>query len=192
MIPSAAARLPWAEGLRHAAVAAVVFLGSYHLNDWFFTHFRLSETISWIFMPAAIRLILVLVFGIWGALGLWLGSFVQLYFIAGDGFAYSALVSWLSAFCPFIAVQIGLRWFKLPANLQGLRAAHLIDLSVLAAVTSVVPHNFLFYAFGRVDSPWSGMVPMFIGDLVGTTIVLTLAWLVLLLVSRRAPPPNSQ
>lgn len=188
MSETTAARASWAEGFRHAAVAAVVFLGSFHLNDWFFTHFQLSDAISWIFMPAAIRLILVLLFGIWGALGLWIGSFVQLYFIAGDGIVYSALVAWLSAFCPYIAVQIGLRWFKLPANLQGLRASHLIDLSVLASVTSVVPHNFLFYAFGRVDSPWSGMVPMFIGDLVGTTIVLTLAWLALLLITRRATP----
>ena len=59
-----------------AAVPAVALLwvGLYHLNDWMFAAFEEGRAANWIFLPAGLRLIAVLVLGWRGVLGLWLGT----------------------------------------------------------------------------------------------------------------------
>jgi hypothetical protein len=55
-------------------ISAVLFVGFFQLNNWAFSIFEYSEGISWVFLPAGFRVILVLVLGLPGALGLMLGS----------------------------------------------------------------------------------------------------------------------
>lgn len=54
--------------------SAVLFVSFYELNDWVFSSLEYSEGITWVFLPAGFRVILVLVLGLPGAFGLMLGS----------------------------------------------------------------------------------------------------------------------
>ena len=45
----------------------------YDLNAWFFASFSFTATVAWIFLPAAIRVIAVLLLGWRGFAGLFIG-----------------------------------------------------------------------------------------------------------------------
>ena len=49
-------------------ISAVLFVGFFHLNDLIFSIFEYSDGISWVFLPAGFRVILVLIMGLPGAL----------------------------------------------------------------------------------------------------------------------------
>ncbi len=62
--------------LLHVAVAAGLWIGLYDLNCWAFEAFMVSPLIAWVFLPAAVRLLVVLLGGWPGALGLGLGTLI--------------------------------------------------------------------------------------------------------------------
>lgn len=160
-------------GLLQSVGTAVAWVLLFHLNEYLFGAFDLAKVlISWVFLPAAVRLLSVMLFGWRGALGLWLGTLLT------NGASYEGLslmsltVATLSALGPLVAVYVAMRWLRVPLNLRGLTASELTVFAVVGALCNVVPHNLFFWSIGMTSSPFGGLVPMFIGDLLGTVLVL--------------------
>jgi hypothetical protein len=57
--------------------------------------------------------------------------------------------------------------------------------AITGAVFNAVPHNIYFYLSDRMASPTDGLVPMFLGDLLGTLVVLYAVSFVLRLMFKR-------
>lgn len=149
---------------------AAVWLGLFRLNEWLFGYVGLSLVISWVFVPAAVRLLSVMMFGVRGALGLWIGALLTNHAFASTW--QSLVVAFLSSGGPLLAMYIGRHWLRLPASLHGLTAGKLFQLSVFAALCNAVPHNVFFWTIDLRPDPLSGIGPMFIGDLLGILLVL--------------------
>ncbi|MBB3180995.1 hypothetical protein [Variovorax sp. Sphag1AA] len=147
-----------------------VWVGLFKFNDWLFGYMGLSLVISWVFVPAAVRLLSVMLFGMRGALGLWIGALLTNHAFATPW--QSIAVACLSSGGPVAAMYIGRRWLQLPASLQGLTPGKLFQLSVLAAACNAVPHNIFFWIVDLMPDPLMGIGPMFIGDLFGILLVL--------------------
>lgn len=154
---------------------ATVWVMLFFLNNWLFSETYLNSFISWIFLPAAIRMLAVMIDGWAGVLGLFCGAiltnFSQLEFEPFNVFVLAGL----SAVGPIAAVHLCKRWFQLPVDLVGLQRSQLFVFAVTGAIFNVIPHNLFFYMTGMSDDVWSGVLPMFVGDLAGTLIVLYVA-----------------
>ena len=54
--------------------SAVPFASFFQFNSWLFSDFLYGDGISWVFLPAGFRIILIVVLGLPGAAGIMLGS----------------------------------------------------------------------------------------------------------------------
>lgn len=183
------ATTPRAVGTRVLMVAASWIL-LYLLNGLLFEALMVSSQVSWIFLPAALRMLSVLLFGWAGALGIFVGSLITgLYGSAGTDWAVSLQLAGLSALSPLVALLLAGRILHLRVNLSGLKSMQLLGLSVIAAGCAALLHNVGFVWLDLAVSVKSGLVPMFVGDLLGTLVVLYLARLVIgSLLSNRGRP----
>ncbi|MEJ8857460.1 hypothetical protein WKW79_23015 [Variovorax robiniae] len=170
--------------LQVAGVAALWFV-LFSLNDWAFGYLDQAHVISWVFLPAALRLLGVLLFGRWAALGLFLGALATNGTAFGHSMAQSVSVAALSGLGALGALHLTTRILQVPPTLRGLTAGRLAVFAVVGALCNVIPHNLFFWAVGLQPNPFVGLVPMFIGDLAGIVIVLYGLRGVLLLIERR-------
>lgn len=154
---------------------ALLWVALYQFNAWFFEALHLTGFISWIFLPAAIRMLSVMIGGWAGALGLFMGALLtNLSLLRFEPFN-ALVIAALSALGPLVAVYLCTRWLRLPNDLAGLQRSQLLVFAVAGAVFNVFPHNLYFYLTGLSHDAWSGILPMFVGDLAGTLIVLYVA-----------------
>ena len=58
------------------AISSVLYLILFYLNDWLTTELMYGLGVHWIYLPAGLRLFLILVFGLPGALGIGFSSFL--------------------------------------------------------------------------------------------------------------------
>lgn len=163
---------------------AAAWVALYQLNTWLFSEIHLTGFISWIFLPAAIRMLAVMIGGWAGALGLFFGAIItNLSALEFEPFNVCVLAA-LSALGPLVAVNLCSRWLQLPTDLAGLQRTQLLVFAIAGAIFNVFPHNFYFYMIGLSHDAWSGVLPMFVGDLAGTLIMLYLASLSIRLVTK--------
>jgi len=169
-------------------VVVGLWVSLYTLNDWMFDHWSFSAHVSWIFLPAALRMIAVLLLGWVGAAAIFFGSLMTCFFVAElTNVSHMLIISGLSALAPTLALLLCAHFFGVNADLAGLSARKLLLLSVLAASFTAGLHNIHFSAVGYVDAIGDSILAMFVGDLVGTLVVLYAAkWLVTLLVPKSA------
>lgn len=165
---------------------ALAWFALFQLNNWLFSRIHLTGFISWIFLPAAIRMLAVMVGGWAGTLGLFFGAILtNLSLLKYEPFNIVMLAG-LSALGPLVAFNLCTRWLKLPRDLAGLQHSQLLVFAVAGAIFNSFPHNLYFYFKGLSPDAWSGVVPMFVGDLAGTLIVLYLASLAIRLFTKDA------
>ncbi len=136
----------------------------FHELEW-------TKTTSWIFLPAAVRLLVVLLWRWWGAVGLLLGALLTNVSVFGWLTPQSLVVATLSAAAPCVAVELGRRWLDIAVTLQGITAVSLLKLLGISAAISVILHGSYFWLSGTAGAI-GDVVPMFVGDVIGTLIVL--------------------
>lgn len=170
-----------------ASGLAVVLLwtGLFYLNEWLFAAVSLSSVINWIFLPAAIRMLAVMALGWIGVAGLFIGALLTTDIVMHSGWDDAIVIASLSALGPFVAVRACTQWLGVSEDLSGLRPGQLVIFSVAGAVCNVVPHNIYFFFTGHTPDIFSGMVPMLVGDLLGTLVILYVASLALKLLTAR-------
>jgi hypothetical protein len=84
-------------------------------------------------------------------------------------------VAALSALAPLIAVTCVLRCLTLRHHLRGLTTLHLLLVVVASSALSVTLHNLYYWSTDFHADLYSGILPMFVGDLLGTFVVLYVA-----------------
>ncbi len=171
--------------LASGLVVVLLWTGLFYLNDWLFSAVSLSSVINWIFLPAAIRMLAVMVLGWIGVAGLFIGALLTTDIVMHSGWHDAIVIASLSALGPFVAVRACTQWLGVSEDLSGLRPGQLVIFSVAGAVCNVVPHNIYFFFTGHTPDIFSGMVPMLVGDLLGTLVILYVASLALKLLTAR-------
>jgi hypothetical protein len=156
-----------------AATISVVWVILYILNDWLFDHVAISLYASWVFLPAALRMLAVMLCGWVGVLGLFVGSVVTGYYTHGmTDPGMLVVLAGLSALTPMMAFLVCTRWFGWRADLRGLNATQLVVLSTLVSLFGATLHNLHLLAIGAIETFGPTFMTMFVGDMVGTFIVL--------------------
>lgn len=161
--------------LRDLAViagVAAMWLGLYYLNDWAFSFFHKTEAASWVFLPAALRLVAVLLWGVPGALGLWLGAVITSSVVFGQLTPAVLIAAPMSALAPLLAVAIMRRPLALRPDLGGLSVGSLVQLALANATCSALLHSLAFLVLNDAKAHAADIFVMLTGDLVGTLVVL--------------------
>ena len=169
---------------------ALIWAALYRLNDLWAESLAWSDGVTWVFLPAALRPLAVLVFGLPGAAGLFLGSVLALTAFTDAPAERIAAIAAISALAPLVAVTCVIRCLHVGPHLIGLTTTHLMLVVVATAALSVGLHNLYYWGAEMHVDPYSGLLPMFVGDLLGTFVVLYMARLALRVYARaRASGP---
>ena len=150
-------------------VCAALFSATHLGNAWLFQYLSLSEHISWIYLPAFLRVMYVLVLGPWwGFAAIFVGSMV-LAISLSEHLNQALLNAACSALSPVLAVWL-FRILK-ERSLVLSRLTDLIELSLLYALLNAVIHH-LNWALQQPDQLLSAMqLPIMVaGDLMGAVL----------------------
>ena len=150
-----------------------MYAGLYFLNSALFPALVLSTHISLIFLPSGVRLIGVLLFSHWGALGIVLCSAITSLLAPPELLGPTLFGAWvISGLAPWLAREVGIRFMHMDRQLTNLSGMDLLKLSVVFAVFNAVMHQLWFYWQGSGGNFFSQTWSMAVGDWLGAVLLL--------------------
>jgi len=160
-----------------SSLIAITFVLFFILNQWAFQSFHVTETISWVFLPAGLRLFYVLVYR-WSALpGIFLGSLVaDLIYLPNESYVFDASLALASTLNPLIALLIVERTSKyMTLSLENINLRIIMTLAILQAFFCTTLHHLIFLFFDKIPQPelFYDLISMFVGDLIGISLMMT-------------------
>jgi hypothetical protein len=165
---------------------ALAWVVIFKLNMFVFSQLEHSSRAHWIFLPAALRVLWVLLFAEEGVLGLVLGAYLTLPHDASSSLAYEMSLAVSSGLGPLIAIWLCRQIFPIASDLVGLRGRHVIALSIAGAGANSVMVNGCMAIAGRWHGDVAQIATIFVGDLNGTAIVLLFLSTTLSFAARRS------
>jgi len=155
-----------------ATAYTLLWLFNEQLNPFFWERVG----VSWLFLPAGLRLLLVLVCGWPGGLGLMIGGWITGAWMLSDHPGLVPAFGIINGLAPMVAASLA-RWqFGVRPSLGNLTPLSLLGLVTLFALTNAVMQQGLYLAAGitPVDALAQAVIAMFFGDLNGALVVLVL------------------
>lgn len=155
-------------------ISAVLWLAVWHLNQLFFPFAMALLDANLVYLPAGMRLLLILALRLWGALGVSLGAFIASISVLGSVSGINLAVALVSGFIPLITVMVMQRYLGIGKNLAELKGWHIPVLALACAVTSAFANSGAFVVF-EVDTgtPFAlRFATKVVGNFLGTWAVL--------------------
>lgn len=168
-------------------ISALLYAIFFGINSFLMESLTFSLGVNWIFLPAGLRLLLTLLFGMSGAIGISLTSIL----IALNFYFQHDLISGIGAgllggLAPYLAKLLVFKNMRLTSNLENLNGHKLLNCIFIYSLMSPMLHQTWFVVRGINDNFVEHVGVMFIGDLLGTLIIIYLAKLVIYTLKRRA------
>lgn len=168
---------------------AVLFLIVLAINEWVFSHSEFIRGVNWIYLPAGVRLLCTLLFGVSGAIGLLIASWAACFlYLFPDDFIRSTIGGILSATAPYIAYLFAQHSLDLKKNLSNLTSKRLLLCAVIYALSNSTLHHAWFALDGWKSSLINSFGVMLLGDLIGSVVVLYTMKIALAIISKRSIP----
>lgn len=172
------------EFISNAGYTVIAWIGLFELNAYLFEGFVVNQNVSWVFLPAVVRMLAVLLAGYAGVVGLFFGALFTNLPINSVELLDVLMLTSITALNPLLAVWIVVRYFGINHDLSGLRWWHLILFATAGAVSNVVLTQSYLALSLRHDAASGSWFPMLVGDLVGTFVILYAASLIVKLTNK--------
>ena len=168
-------------------IVALVWVGTVEFNEFVFAGARLTLFANFIFLPALLRPLAVLLFGGAGVAGLFVGSLIT--FPLGSLSLISLMsVAAAGSFPAWLAVALIRRKKayagQLGRDLGGLRFQTVVAIALVSSVFNAVAHFMAFWYVPQMQQSLAQLGTMIIGDTVGSFMLL---WLISILLRARKP-----
>ena len=150
---------------------ACLYVAGFIANEALFAELEHHRGAHWVFLPAGLRMLSVLLLRATGAIGIFLGSLIVVWHLGESDLAGYIAEPLISASAPLITYYLALR-FGLSIDLKNLSAKILILLSLGFASMNALLQSIWYTAHGITDSFIDSFVVMFVGDVLGTLIVI--------------------
>jgi hypothetical protein len=161
-------------------------------NDYVFQQLALNPNAHLIYLPAALRIIYPLVFREAGVFGIIIGSYLVVQDRVNDGLRLNdglieiVSLAVMSGLAPLIGIAVFKMLFTTKPDLADLKTVHFFALGSLCAASNAVLHNLYYTLSGHAVLPLELASTIFIGDVAGTVIVLSLlSFALTFFISRR-------
>lgn len=158
--------------------SGVIWSAVWLANMYLMASTKVTPGIDLIFLPAGFRLLIVIVFGFWGALGIFLADPLMFMLEFGHGSAREVLVNALiSGFAPYLTVRAFSHAAGIGGTLSQLRPIHLPVLALAVSLVTPLLFNLHYIAGGREPAAafLHNFTAMAAGDFAGCLIVSVLA-----------------
>ena len=175
---------PRREILTYAAemvFAAAAYTLLFIINEQFNPFFWERLGVSWLFLPAGLRLLLVLLCGWPAAIGIMIGGWITGSWMLADHAWLVPVFGAVNGLAPLLAAWLAFRHLGIRVSLANLTPLNLMGLSLLFAAINVLMQQGLYLLSGLtpVGALPNAMFAMFFGDVTGALVVLFLTSLFL-------------
>jgi hypothetical protein len=157
-------------------ISACTYAVLFYVNSWLTSTLIFGTGVNWIYLPAGLRLFLTLVFGLPGAVGIALASFLISYCGAlSDDLIVCVGTGLISGFAPYLARIFVLSNVELAPDLSNLNLSKLIICILVYAALSAGLHQFWYLTVDLDDAgTMNHFFAMFIGDVLGSVLLISL------------------
>jgi len=157
-------------------ISALSYTSLFYINNWLTSELVFSLGVNWIYLPAGLRLFLTLIFGLPGAVGITLASFLISYY--GD-FPHDLMlcigIGLASGFAPYLAKVFVIHNVRLSPDLSDLNFQKLVICILIYALLSAGLHQWWFSTMALNNAGGINHVSvMFIGDVLGSLLLISL------------------
>ena len=164
------------EWLIGCAISAIAYAFLFYFNGLVTNSLVFGLGVNWIYLPAGLRLFLTLIFGLPGALGIAIASFLISYY--GD-FPHELTlcigIGLISGFAPYLARYFVFSNLRLESDLSNLNFPKLIACILIYSLLSAGLHQWWFSTMTLEDTgSINHFVVMFIGDVLGSLLLISL------------------
>ena len=157
-------------------VSVLAYSSLFYINAWLTTHLSYGLGVNWIYLPAGFRLFLTLIFGLSGAVGIAIASFV----ICFSGQFPPELITCIgigliSGFAPYLARLFVMTNISISSDLSNLSLQKLAICILIYAALSSGLHQWWF-AVRDLDEAGTlnHFLVMLTGDVLGTVAMIGL------------------
>ena len=157
-------------------ISILSYTALFYFNNWLTSQISYGLGVSWIYLPAGLRLFLTLIFGLPGALGIAVASFLISYLGEFPHELTTCIgVGLISGFAPYLARIFVLSNLKISPDLGNLSLPKLAICTLIYAALSAGLHQWWF-AVRNLDEAGSvnHFLVMLIGDVLGTILLVGL------------------
>lgn len=142
----------------------------FSLNSHVMANMAHSERANWVFLPASLRLLAVLIFRGTGALGLIAGSYVTVAGTTKSGLLHELGLALSSGLAPWLGVLVLQMAMQIPSSLAGLRPHHIALMAVVCATANAVLLNGFLWWTEDASVDVRHILAVFLGDVTGIAI----------------------
>ncbi len=155
------------------APTALVYAALYVLNDYLFGSLWFSPGVGWVFLPNGLRLIAILLFEEWGALGIIVGSLAMVGVQGSEADSGTAIgAALINGLAPLAARQVCLGLAQLDVHLQTLTATGLLRVTLIFSSLSAALHQCWFAWRGSSEHFFAQLLLTLTANMVGAMLVL--------------------
>jgi hypothetical protein len=174
-----------------ALISAALYSALFFLNDRLTEVLKYDLGVSWIYLPAGLRLFLILIFGLAGAIGIAVASFAISYF---GGFPPDLItcigIGLISGFAPLLAKWVVIANVNISNDLSNLSLQKIVFCVLVYALMSAGLHQLWFELRGLESSSLDHFLVMFVGDIAGSILLIAVIKYSIDLLKRSKPKHN--
>jgi hypothetical protein len=169
-------------------ISALLYSALFFFNDWITETVKYDLGVSWIYLPAGLRLFLILIFGLAGAIGIAVASFAISYFgVFPPDLVTCIGIGLISGFAPLLAKWLVVSNTHISNDLSNLSLQKIIFCILVYAFISAGLHQWWFVARDLESGSLNHFLVMFIGDIAGSVLLIALIKYGINLMRRGAP-----
>jgi hypothetical protein len=169
-------------------ISTLLYSALFFFNDWLTETVKYDLGVSWIYLPAGLRLFLILIFGLSGAIGIAAASFAISYFWAFPADLVTCIgIGLISGFAPLLAKWIVITNVNISNDLSNLSIQKIILCVVVYALVSSGLHQYWFELRDLESGSLNHFLVMFVGDIAGSILLIALIKYSIDLVKRSKP-----
>jgi len=174
-----------------ALISALLYSALFFFNDWLTEIVKYDLGVSWVYLPAGLRLFLILIFGLAGAIGIAAASFAISYFGVFPPDLLTCIgIGLISGFAPLLAKWIVVSNIHISRDLSNLSLQKIILCIVVYALMSAGLHQIWFELRGLESGSLNHFLVMFVGDIAGSILLIAVIKYSIDLLKRSKPKQN--
>jgi hypothetical protein len=169
-------------------ISALLYSVLFFFNDWITETLKYDLGVSWIYLPAGLRLFLILIFGLAGAIGIAVASFAISYFGVFPPDLLTCIgIGLISGFAPLFAKWVVVSNTYISNDLSNLSMQKILLCIVIYALMSSGFHQYWFMLRDLESGSINHFLVMFAGDVAGSILLIALIKYGIDLMRRGAP-----
>jgi hypothetical protein len=169
-------------------ISALLYSALFFFNDWITETVKYDLGVSWIYLPAGLRLFLILIFGLAGAIGIAAASFAISYFGVFPPDLLTCIgIGLISGFAPLFAKWVVVSNTYISNDLSNLSMQKILLCIAIYALMSSGFHQYWFMLRDLESGSINHFLVMFAGDVAGSILLIALIKYGIDLIRRGVP-----